>query len=315
MLMVRYDLAERRASRSDQAVRLAALPVLASPALPLARSRVRPQEPGASYRSPSQSWPARLSYFLWSSDARRRAVHRPPPRRAAQATSCWRPRSGGCSRTPAASALVRELPPASGSRCGASKTVDPGPKLFPPVGRAAAETAMAPRDGAVLRRRPSRRPQRARFPRRRLHVRQRPAGAPLRHRRHRHAHFRVPAPASRGGVLTQASILTLTSNPDRTAPSNAANGCWNTSSARRRRRRRRTFPSSTRKKPRRDLPQTLENHRTNAICASCHARMDPLGFGLENFDAIGDWRTKDDEFEIDASGELPDGRKFRARLN
>jgi hypothetical protein len=58
------------------------------------------------------------------------------------------------------------------------------------------------------------------------------------------------------------------------------------------------------------MREQLEQHRTNAICASCHTRMDPLGFGLENFDAIGAWRTKDGQFPINASGILPDGRSF-----
>ena len=58
------------------------------------------------------------------------------------------------------------------------------------------------------------------------------------------------------------------------------------------------------------LRQQMEKHRNNAICASCHSRMDPLGFGLENFDAIGRWRTVDGKFPIDASGKLPDGTAF-----
>ena len=58
------------------------------------------------------------------------------------------------------------------------------------------------------------------------------------------------------------------------------------------------------------MREQLEQHRKNAICASCHVRMDPLGFGLENFDAIGAWRTKDGQFPINASGTLPDGRSF-----
>ena len=58
------------------------------------------------------------------------------------------------------------------------------------------------------------------------------------------------------------------------------------------------------------LRQQMEKHRTNTICASCHARMDPLGFGLENFDAIGRWREKDGTFPVDASGTLPDGKTF-----
>src|SRR5262249_35897779 len=51
-------------------------------------------------------------------------------------------------------------------------------------------------------------------------------------------------------------------------------------------------------------------HRTNPICASCHSRMDPLGFGLENYDAIGKWRTQDGSFPVDSSGILPGGQSF-----
>jgi hypothetical protein len=55
----------------------------------------------------------------------------------------------------------------------------------------------------------------------------------------------------------------------------------------------------------------MEEHRKNPACASCHSRMDPLGFGLENFNAIGAWRTEEGKFPVDASGSLPDGRSFR----
>jgi mono/diheme cytochrome c family protein len=58
------------------------------------------------------------------------------------------------------------------------------------------------------------------------------------------------------------------------------------------------------------LRQQMEKHRSNAICASCHSRMDPLGFGLENYDAIGKWRTADGAFAIDSSGVLPSGKSF-----
>jgi len=55
----------------------------------------------------------------------------------------------------------------------------------------------------------------------------------------------------------------------------------------------------------------MEQHRANPVCASCHARMDPLGFALENFDAIGKWRdVGEDHARIDASGVLPDGSRF-----
>ena len=55
----------------------------------------------------------------------------------------------------------------------------------------------------------------------------------------------------------------------------------------------------------------MEQHRANPNCASCHARMDPLGFAFENFDAIGAWRDKDGTFPIDASGTLPAGESFQ----
>jgi hypothetical protein len=58
------------------------------------------------------------------------------------------------------------------------------------------------------------------------------------------------------------------------------------------------------------LRKQMETHRTNAICASCHNRMDPLGFALENYDAIGKWRTMDGGFPVDSGGVLPGGRKF-----
>ena len=54
----------------------------------------------------------------------------------------------------------------------------------------------------------------------------------------------------------------------------------------------------------------MASHRRNAVCASCHSRMDPLGFALENFDGIGRWRTMDGASVIDASGVLPDGTQF-----
>jgi hypothetical protein len=54
----------------------------------------------------------------------------------------------------------------------------------------------------------------------------------------------------------------------------------------------------------------MEKHRANAVCASCHSKMDPLGFGLENYDAVGKWRTLDGKFPVDSSGTLPNGKTF-----
>ena len=58
------------------------------------------------------------------------------------------------------------------------------------------------------------------------------------------------------------------------------------------------------------LRQQMEKHRADAMCASCHNKMDPLGFGLENYDGIGKWRTMDGKFPVDSSGVLPNGNTF-----
>jgi len=58
------------------------------------------------------------------------------------------------------------------------------------------------------------------------------------------------------------------------------------------------------------LRAQMEQHRSNAVCAACHARMDPIGFALENYDGVGKWRDEDAAGRIDASGRLPDGSEF-----
>jgi hypothetical protein len=60
----------------------------------------------------------------------------------------------------------------------------------------------------------------------------------------------------------------------------------------------------------RSLRDRMEVHRKNPVCASCHQRMDPIGFALENFDADGKWRTVSDGERIDAAASLPDGTRF-----
>jgi hypothetical protein len=123
---------------------------------------------------------------------------------------------------------------------------------------------------------------------------------------------RVKLPAGdRGGVLTHASILTATSNPDRTSP--VKRGKWileqilgtppPPAPA--------DVPSlEAQKQLKGNLRQRLEEHRVNPGCASCHNRMDALGFAFEKFDAIGRDRTMDEGQPIDPSGKLPDGRAF-----
>jgi hypothetical protein len=116
-----------------------------------------------------------------------------------------------------------------------------------------------------------------------------------------------------GGILAHASMLTVSSYSTRTSP--VLRGKWileNLLNA--------PPPEPPPGVPALDdskagqagtLRQQMEEHRKNPACASCHSLMDPLGFGLENFDAIGGWRIKDGEFPVDASGSLPDGRSFQ----
>jgi len=116
----------------------------------------------------------------------------------------------------------------------------------------------------------------------------------------------------RGGVLTQASVLTVSSYATRTSP--VLRGKWileNLLNA--------PPPDPPAGVPRLDeatvgadapLRQQLEAHRTNPSCAACHETMDPLGFSLESFDAVGAWRDTDGKWPIDSSGVLPDGRAF-----
>ncbi len=117
----------------------------------------------------------------------------------------------------------------------------------------------------------------------------------------------------RGGLLGQASILAVTSYPNRTSVT--VRGRYLLAN----------LLGSPPPPPPPDVPalkdagaegqpralrQRMELHRKNAVCASCHQRMDPLGFALENFDALGKWRTESDGAPIDASASLPDGTRF-----
>jgi hypothetical protein len=117
----------------------------------------------------------------------------------------------------------------------------------------------------------------------------------------------------RGGLLSQASILTVTSNPTRTSP--VKRGKWVLEQ----------LLDQPPPPPPPGVPaladdkkgplvgtlrQRMEQHRTNPLCASCHANLDPMGFGLENYDATGGWRTQDGGQPIDASGVLPGNIKF-----
>jgi hypothetical protein len=121
--------------------------------------------------------------------------------------------------------------------------------------------------------------------------------------------------ANRGGILTMPGILAMSSFPNRTSPVNR--GVWvleqvlgedvppppaNVPSLEK---------QDKKKVATLTLRQRTELHRSNPVCANCHKVLDPIGFGLENFDAIGRWRDRDDSGgAIDAAGELPGAHRF-----
>jgi hypothetical protein len=122
------------------------------------------------------------------------------------------------------------------------------------------------------------------------------------------------AGAQRGGLLGHGSLLTVTSYPNRTSP--VLRGKWLLENILG------TPPPppppdvpALRDKGENGRPQSvrerLEDHRRNPTCAACHAQMDPLGFALDHFDAVGKWREADEGTAVDASGTLPDGSTFR----
>lgn len=129
--------------------------------------------------------------------------------------------------------------------------------------------------------------------------------------------IRVSLPENRRGVLTHASVLTITSNPGETSP--VKRGKWilenilgtppppappGVPS----------FEDAKKAKPDATLREQLELHRSDPSCASCHNVMDPLGLGFENFDVIGQWRDKDGKLDIDSSGKLEDGQEFKSAI-
>lgn len=122
----------------------------------------------------------------------------------------------------------------------------------------------------------------------------------------------LPDGTRRGGLLGMAAVLAVSSYPHRTSP--VLRGKWMLEA----------ILGTPPPPPPPDVPpleegkaveartlrERLAQHRANPVCASCHSRIDPLGFALENYDVLGRWRTEDAGKPIDARGELPDGTKF-----
>jgi hypothetical protein len=129
------------------------------------------------------------------------------------------------------------------------------------------------------------------------------------------SHFRriaLEEGSQRGGLLRQGSVLTVTSYATRTSP--VIRGKWILEN----------LLGAPPPPPPANVPalkdntvdsllsvrQRLAEHRANAACASCHDLMDPIGFALENFDAVGRWRVAEEGQPVDATGGLPDGSTF-----
>ncbi|SIO66233.1 Planctomycete cytochrome C [Singulisphaera sp. GP187] len=314
-LVALVDSARKDGDTMDEAIRYALKAVLISPTfLFLAETEPETGEEGRSGPVNEFELAARLSYFLWSSmpdDELYRLAARGELRRgdnlAKQARRMLRDEK--------ARALVDGFA-AQWLQTRSLQDVTPDPKLFPdfdePLRRAMlGETARF--CGAIIR---EDRSVLEFLDADYTFVNERLA-----------RHYGIPgvvgdrfrrvslAGTPRGGVLSHASVLTVTSNPTRTSP--VKRGKWVLDNLL-------AMPpppppegveglkAEDGATPAGTIRAQLERHRTNPTCASCHARMDPLGFGLENFDAIGGWRSSgEDGKPLDASGTLLGAESFR----
>ena len=174
----------------------------------------------------------------------------------------------------------------------------------------------AARDGALVRARHARGPQRQRAADGRLHVRQRAIGEALRHterlrqplpssarRRRRAPRAAGPREHLDGHVVPEPHVAGAARQVGARERARRAAAAAAAGRARRSRRTRLGKAART-------LRERLAEHRANPVCATCHDVMDPIGLGLENFDAIGKWRTREPGGEIDAHGQLVDGTQI-----
>lgn len=314
--LVRFvDLARADGSSFEEGVRLAVEAALVSPKFLFRIEHDRGQRPGepaqASYPVDEFELATRLSYFLWSSmpdeELFREATNKTLRKNlAAQVTRML--------RDDKSSALVDNFA-TQWLEVRRLKTVSPDPKKFPSFDEALREAmlsettlffaAIVREDRSVL----DLLDADFTFLNERLakHYGIRGVEGP----EFRRVQLTNP---DRGGVLAQASVLTVTSNPTRTSP--VKRGKWVLEQL---------LGAPPPPPPpgagelkddeqvakQGSLRERTEQHRANPACASCHALMDPLGFGLENFDATGAWRDRDGAFFIDPSGVLVDGSAFK----
>ena len=305
-------LARSQGQTTEQGIELAVAAMLVSPQFLFRIERdPRPTDPRDVHRISDFELASRLSYFLWSSMpdgelfglAAAGKLHEPAVLDAQVKRMLADPRSAALAENFAGQWLeIRNL-----------DVVQPDPKKFPEWGpelRDAMKTETRMFFEYVLR---ENRPlsdfidARYTFLNRRLAKHYGIAGVTG------PAFRRVElADGQRGGILSQASVLTVSSYPTRTSVVLRGKYVLN------------NILGSEIPPPPPDVPaldesavgtlmslrQQMEKHRADPLCSSCHNKMDPLGFGLENYNAIGQWRTTDGKFPVDASGTLPNGKAF-----
>jgi hypothetical protein len=308
-LLSLYDKASQKGERCENAVRLSLCGVLVSPHF-LFRVELDPPgaRPGTPYLVNEYELASRLSYFLWSS--------MPDEKLFASAAKGelrknLEPQVRRMLEDPKSAAFVRNFA-GQWLTLGKLSTIAPDPRRFPGFDEELRSAMYRETElffDAILRE--DRRildllDADFSFVNERLAKHYGIAGVTGKEFR------RVKLPVNRGGLLTHASILTLTSNSTRTAPVKRGKFVLD------------QILNTPPPPPPPDVPnlpedkeltgslrQVMEMHRENALCASCHQRMDPIGFAFENYDAIGGWRDRDGKFPIDPTGVLPGGKSFK----
>ena len=303
--------AEKKGANFEQAIQTALTAILVSPHF-LFRGELQAEPDNPKSTAPISEWAlaARLSYFLWSTmpdDALYAEAQRGTLRKnlTAQVRRMLAdPKAGELVKNFAGQWLqLRNL-----------KVVEPDAKTFPNWDRALG-TAME-RETEMLFQTIMREDRSVldfigadyTFVNERLARHYRIAGV------EGEAFVKVEVPKDRpGGILGHGSFLTLTSNPTRTSPVKRGKYVLDNLLG--------TPPpppppevpdldDKNRKELTGTLRQRLEQHRADPTCAGCHARMDPIGFGLQQFDAIGAWRERENDAPIDSAGVLASGEAF-----
>ncbi len=317
--MAFYDDGPARTAASRRGIEMALRRILASPKF-LFRVERDPAHvaPGAAYRISDLELASRLSFFLWSSIPDDELLQVASAGQAEDAGGARRSRCGACWPIRSRDALVEQLrrpvaaaaQPAerrSRTRTSSRTSTTTCAQAFQRETELFFDSIMR-EDRSVARSADGR-----------LHVRQRAAGPALRHSER----LRQPVPARAGHRRRAPGPARAGQHPDgdvacRPHLAGAARQVDSRQPARhrRRRRRRRTCRRSKEHERRRNKPRSMrermEQHRANPACASCHKLMDPLGFALENFDAVGAWRSRDAGAPIDASGSCPTARRSTA---